>query len=415
MKRLLLVVCLLFPAIMMMGQRTVKISLQFSSSEFDINNDEVGNTIITTSHYDASFKSDTLSPALPYISCRVLIGPRDEFASYSYTSSQSLLCENVIVAPNEMAVPTSSTPASVMERTHVVYSQKAYPDDNIIFTGTHVADGYKFLTFQICPFEYNTQLKKLYLKDNVHLYINLDLSDAKMELPCGTTMRDAVKKMVVNSNDMEALYSNFSPFRQNRSSVSPQTNFEYVIITTNAMKNEFQRLADWKTRKGIKTKVLTVESIYSQYNGRTNEMRIKQALMDYYNGINQGLKYVLLAGNDSRVPVLKCWVRYDLNDTTCVDIAVAGSDWYYACLNTLDWDSNGNNRYGEVDDNVCIAPDIVVSRVCSSDTIDARAFVNRVIAYESCPDTTNWHDDILMCGKLLGKPAPPNICTPTIT
>ena len=42
--------------------------------------------------------------------------------------------------------------------------------------------------------------------------------------------------------------------------LSPKTNnqYEYAIITNNNLKSAFQKLAKWKTLKGIKTTVLTV-------------------------------------------------------------------------------------------------------------------------------------------------------------
>ena len=43
--------------------------------------------------------------------------------------------------------------------------------------------------------------------------------------------------------------------------------YEYVIITTDALKNHFNKFIEWKQRKGINIGVTTVQHILSHYSG----------------------------------------------------------------------------------------------------------------------------------------------------
>ena len=74
------------------------------------------------------------------------------------------------------------------------------------------------------------------------------------------------------------------------------------------------------------------------------------------------------------------------------------SDWFYGCLNTMNWDLNGNGVFGEIEDSVDLNSDIIVSRLPASNYQEAETMVNRIIEYESNPKTNNWEDNILMCG-----------------
>mgnify|MGYP000449506749 CR=1 FL=1 len=83
--------------------------------------------------------------------------------------------------------------------------------------------------------------------------------------------------MVYNSDDIDALYPTVA--RQN--SVANSFPVKYLVITNEELKPAFQRLANWKTTKGVKSKVLTVEEISQRYSDPIMPMRIKRAIMEY--------------------------------------------------------------------------------------------------------------------------------------
>ncbi len=103
---------------------------------------------------------------------------------------------------------------------------------------------------------------------------------------------------------------------------------------------------------------------------------------------------------------LKRWetlVKYQPNDTIC-HIDQTPSDYYYACLGDIDWDTNRNGLSGELEDGIDISPNIAVTRAPISTVEEAEIFVKRIISYELKPNIkTVWSNDFLMCGNVCGQ------------
>ena len=126
-------------------------------------------------------------------------------------------------------------------------------------------DGYRILSFNVCPFEYDATAKKLYLRTHIDIDIRLGLSSPVSQIRTGNrnAVRNTIRKMVINPEDLDE--QQLSGDNRSVSLLTKQTGFEYVIVTSNQFKNTFEELANWKSRKGIRSKVLTVEDIVSTY------------------------------------------------------------------------------------------------------------------------------------------------------
>lgn len=392
MKKIILSSFLLLISLLSMGQGIKHISLDFNVDKFKVQQDDSGEVYILSDYYDFFLNSDTLLPALPYIGYNVLIGNAEKYDSHVCSGSKSLFQSNVTMAQNPKAIPTNMQPSPNKAKSS--YSKKTYPSEFVEFAGMSECDGYRILTFHVCPFEYDARTKNLYLRKHIDLEIHLRPSPSVSSTRTGNreAVRNAIKKMVVNPEDLDEKDVPTKGFRSH-SNLTKQTGFEYVIVTSNQFKNTFQELANWKNRKGIRSKVLTVEHIDTTYIGSTTKEKIKRALADI-----DSLSYVLLGGDTLNVPTCMCYIGYS-TDADCITPA----DVYYSCLGTMNWDNNGNGFYGEQDDNVSLIPSLHVSRAPVSTVENAQVFVNRIINYESAPDTTNWKKNILMCGTSLGE------------
>lgn len=172
--------------------------------------------------------------------------------------------------------------------------------------------------------------------------------------------------------------------------------YEYLIVTDSIMAPAFQRLANWKTAKGVRAKVLTISEIDSTYSGATSQIRIKQAIKDYHAGQYNGLEYVLLGGDINIIPTQGTYIKY-----SSYTEYNAPTDLFYSCLGSLNWDTNGNGIAGELSDSIQLAPDVIVSRIPITDIESANVFVERIINYETHQVMNNWQNNILTCGKKL--------------
>ena len=389
-------------SLLSMGQTIEHVSLDFNMDDFKIQHDDVGNVFVLTDAHDYFLQSDTLLPALPYIGINVLIGSTQRYDSHVCSGPKLLFRNNVKMAHNPEVIPTNMQPSTNDVKSVMSYSERTYPSNYVEYVGMNECDGYRILTFHVCPFEYDATAKKLYLRTHIDLDIQLKPSLSVSSTRTGNrkAVRNAIRQMVINPEDMDE--QDF-PVTGNRSSynLTQQTGFEYVIVTSNQFKSTFQELANWKNRKGIRSKVLTIDDVLA-YEGSTTKEKIKRALADI-----DGLSYVLLGGDTLNVPT--CMVYIGHHETAD---SITPADVYYSCLGTMNWDSNGNGFYGELSDNVSLTPSLNVSRAPVSTVEDAQVFVNRIINYESAPDTTNWKDDILMCGATLGYRDSNNVLHP---
>jgi hypothetical protein len=155
---------------------------------------------------------------------------------------------------------------------------------------------------------------------------------------------------------------------------------EYVIVTSQAMAGEFQRLADWKTQKGVQTVVRTVEWIDQTYpNGVDRAERIRFFVRDAYQ--NWDTAFVLLGG-DTDVVAPRYAQMLIFNEKI-------PADYYYACLDG-NWNADGDARFAESisggsSDNCDLLFDVSVGRAPVSSVSQAQVFVDKILSYEKNP------------------------------
>ncbi len=418
-KYISLLIALLLPVMMAQGV-TKQITLSYNAADFSYV-EQNGMVSISSADLMAVFENDTLAPALPRFGVNVLVAPNQYFDTVTVTKTQVLVQNGIYIAPNTLPIPTNLDISSVPPKRTIVYSDTSYPASGkeVEYTGTHIMDGYKVLSFIVTPFRYDAVNGNLYLSTTISL--NIDLSErmpapgvnvSPQMLHGGTTMREAVTSMVTNTAEMEQLY----PVSQ---VVDPTSNdnfkYEYLIVTADSLKDAFMPLVHWKTTKGVKAGILTVEEIAQNYPmeyinshapageqeiGSTHllELQIKYALKDYYNGIYSGLKYVLLGGDENIIPLVSAKLRnyYDNNiiiDNNYIERSTI-IDLFYASFSKMNWYENDTiNTY-----NLNISLDINATRLPASTNIEVNTLVGKILEYESNPICETWENDILLCG-----------------
>ena len=389
MRKILLLFYLLVP-MCLFAQKSRVFSINFSEKDFSFTKDGDLLNVVSTDG-KAVIWGNTFDPALPCLGVNILISPTDEYAGFSCEEKETLVESNVIVNYIPEDLP-SNIDQDVLRTGQTNYTKKSYPDKNVLFTGTHMMDGYKYLSFVVCPFRYNAEKKSLYLKQNFSLHLNLKSTYSKGSSGSkGHNMRDIVKDMTINGNEIETLYPNLT-----KTATSTETTiYKYIIVTNEALKPVFEKLAHWKTMKGVKSKVITVEDCYDAYPNFSPQLAIKTVLANYY--YNNGMEYTLLAGDTDVVPAQICYLPHWTKDTYDTP-----ADLYYSCLDScFSWDSNGNNVYAELNDNIDLNPEFIITRCSVSTLSEAEIFVNRIIEYESFPKTDGWENNMLSCGNIL--------------
>lgn len=397
-KSILFLSFLLFAALFARGSDTKEVRLTFDGSDFSFAQ-ENGAYSISAEKFPVIYDTDTLAPALPYYVVNVLIAPTQEFQGLTVRGGESLLRSDIRVPPNKLPVPTNALDAYTPNRVFD-YALSNYPSEEVRYVSTNVLGNYKYVSLLVCPLRYDAQNHSLYLKQN--LQITLSLGTVSKAAPIAAypesesfhaKKRREIELLVYNSDDIDALY----PTAARQNSVANSFPVKYLVITNEELKPAFQRLANWKTTKGVKSKVLTVEEISQKYSDPIMPMRIKRAIMEYKGQV----EYVLLGGDVEVVPSLICTLPMQIKSPT-VDVP---ADLYYASFADLNWDKNQNGLFAEFDtsgDMVNAMADVAISRLSVTTLSDAIDMVDRLVDYEKSPKEEMLSDKMLMSGIGLG-------------
>ena len=177
-------------------ERTFK--FYFAEEEFTLESNEEGDYLIPDSKlYNWSYGKDANNPALPYINYQILLPDNYKIKTFSPSVGMTAwMPYEATLAANPQEVPTS------IDENNLPYPIKTYNFESFC-TSEEIMDGYRIANFSICPFTYYADTKKLKLATSFGLNVIIEpvSEDDKMEHV--GTMKDIVKNMVYNPEDME--------------------------------------------------------------------------------------------------------------------------------------------------------------------------------------------------------------------
>lgn len=311
---------------------------------------------------------------------------------------------------NRMAVDGTFTPYPVQPPIPIndkANDVKFTQPDASIYQGTEifpkvkakiVADynemGYHLVTVQLTPVEYDPVSQKLFVS-RLDFTLRYDMIGVDGIQPQKQSVRraDAVKKvirsMVDNPEDVDGftnqkvkVVGGGMPDVQTRAASSMPINViqeqipDYIIITNNELKSEFQRLADWKTQKGVPTLIKDVESIGKEYQGADLAEKIHTYLQECYHKWGAGL-FVLLGGDTNIIPARLYWSTYDTKNPP----GFYPSDAYFVDLNS-DWNANKNHIYREDKDGMKRERLCYIGRATVENIAETKILISRILSYE---------------------------------
>jgi hypothetical protein len=276
----------------------------------------------------------------------------------------------------------------------VYASGNPYPETKIRLTGSGTMSGFRMANLELFPVRYIPASGKLQLA--TRLVYRLSYAENRVDARVATRNQqdlfgNAVRAMVANPEDVDRFAPRIS---RSTSTTLPPGNYEYVVITEAPLDTVFQRLAAWKTLKGVPGTVVLVSWIGTNYTGYDLQEKIRNFIIDAH--ATWGTMYVLLGGqgdyNSSGQNIVPTRMgNYEGEDEPC--------DLYYAGLDGT-WDANNNHTYGEIADNTDMCSDIYVGRAPVYNTANTQTFVHKVINYEQNPPANYVKHMILPTGVL---------------
>ncbi|MCK4595500.1 hypothetical protein KAT73_01865, partial [candidate division WOR-3 bacterium] len=154
-------------------------------------------------------------------------------------------------------------------------SSNPYPE--VLVECSHVGSkaGYRIAGFLVYPVQYIPAEKRLLFYSRIDFKVYYE--EGKYPIKTKTEKQSKVfgkmvEKMVINPEDVKKWTPPIG--------FTTPDNYDYVIITIPEFSSTYQNLANWKTKKGVQAKVVTTDSIYSNYTGSDNAEKIRNFIID---------------------------------------------------------------------------------------------------------------------------------------
>lgn len=162
--------------------------------------------------------------------------------------------------------------------------------------------------------------------------------------------------------------------------------YQYLVITTEAMRTAFQVLTDHRLTPaggGYTTHIEAIEDIEANYTGVDLAEKMRNFIIDAYH--DHGTQYVVLGGDcDGEAPVIPTRGAY-ATVSSYVDSNIP-ADLYFGCLDGT-WNNDGDTLWGEMNDGVDGGDidwisEVYVGRIAADDSTEAANHINKIIAFE---------------------------------
>ena len=319
-------------------------------------------------------------PQLPLRIFNFLIPEYKDIDTIIYETESQQLQGKFLIYP---AQKKEKTDGALLENTFVLdsiiyFSEKPYPEETVEIINKGILDGNYILTLAIYPLKYLPESQNLILHKSLKLKIILKDSILPYNKPISEKRTNFHKSflsdILFNSEELIS----YPSFREYSSQISDQP--IYLIITSEKLKSSFYPLIEWKTQKGLRASLITLDSIENYYGGVDTQEKIRNFLIQTYP---QGLLWVLLGGEGEVIPFR---YAYHANSSSSIPVtSLQICDLYYADLDG-EWDKDQDGIYGElVDDSPDFFPELFIGRAPVKTKEEAETFVQKIINYEKNP------------------------------
>lgn len=339
---------------------------------------------------------------------------------------KNLVNRSLLIVPVDppISIGNDYATSSLKPDGDIYNSSLAYPTENVKIISDVYEHGYHVVTVEVCPFEYVPLNKTLSLFD-LTFTINYMHSRGVIEYPQYQSSKSAnrtyhfVHSKVKNKQDIHRFSNQRTDIvyngslNMNERSIGVSNTIvniipEYLIVTNSELKPTFQRLADWKTKKGVPTVVMAIEEVQEQNEGCDLAEKIRNYLKKCRQNWGDDF-FVLLGGDINIIPPRIATNGPDrkdsYNDKTDVytkDSTMRAQDLYFTALDG-NWNMNNNHVYNEYYqyqkenkypsdiinvDQADFGRDIYLGRAPVKNICEAENFVNKVLIYEKANSNT---------------------------
>jgi len=369
------------------ASQSVTVHVRFSGTSLTLGSttggDDATYTTVSLAGCNESTE-DEGKPGLPAKTLRILLPPGANLDSVEAAPVPEEMHMEHTVLPKQKPIPTDlSTPVVgwVPPDPGTYSSTSPYPGVRILNRreADHIGN-YICSIIKVYPVDYVGASQELTLYTDIEVTLNYHLT--------GTNPLQPIRRSATASAEMKSYIAGLVQNPELLSAYidptdsAPTVDFAIIIPPSPLdVVPEWQRLADWKTSRGLVTKVVDTDWIAANFSGVDLAERIRKFINYAYT--NWGTIFFLLGGDTDVIPDRKA--NWDFCGGTW-----GPTDLYYSDLDG-DWNGNHNAQFGEGDDSIDDTPDVFVGRAPVRSYSQAKTFVDKVLTYEKIPPTgTTW-------------------------
>ncbi len=392
---------------------SISLRLEVDTEDLAFEDAESGGVLLAVKGFDHLNYLDY--PGLPYRVVNVLLPQGEIVSSYDIAVLDIVEIDSDI----DLAIfegdllEDGSRAGIVASADEVTIDGSLFPKWKVRHIGTSNYRGFRIASFALYPFAYDLASGRLTLDREVELVVQteFDVTDTegavrKRHIPgFREESEEHVRALVINPEQSATyVFDDIvvdAPDRGFLPSYLPSmegSEVAYVIVTNEEMAPAFERLAEWKTMKGVPAVVRTVEWIYQNYRaGADRAESIRNFLQEAY--ANWGTEWVLLGGDTEIIPARYGYVSFFAGD-------FIPTDMYFSCLDG-NWNADGDTLWGEAyhtisdpGDEADIYSEVYIGRMPATTYQEADLLVGKTIDYAT-PIEYDSKNDFLMLAEVI--------------
>ncbi len=394
---------MLFAAMLSMQLAASSLPAETITQEYHFGSPLVTKTKIDGTSYDrievrgAPSGGQIGHPCLPRAAARLLLPPGATVVNITATCDdrQSLGC-GYLIEPVQPPVPLSLAdsyePSPVPPMPDIYSGDQPYPGTDFDLDHLQKLRGYHILILRLLPVQYQPSTGSLMVCSNLKVVVDCEASAGRPPMHRGLA---ADAELVRKSVDNPQMVDRYRDQAAGRSS-----NFDLLILTTQARVADFQPLKSYHDTTGVLTEIHTLSDV-----GSADPDDVRDYIRARYQA--DGIGFVLIGADDDVIPAkdlyVKSWDGIIHGDPPFYAYDMP-SDFYFGCLDgTFNYD--GDSLWGEPDDgdgggDVDLMAEVFVGRCPADDSLDVVRFVNKTIHYLSTPAPSL--EKVLLAGEHLG-------------
>jgi hypothetical protein len=341
------------------------------------------------------------APELPAVAFTYLLPQKKKLAQVEIIEAQwERIPGDFYIYPKQQEIAIFDEREFADPNSMIYDSDNHFPREVIVSVHSGNTRGYQLGQVSIVPFRYFPKSRKLHRLKKLILSFQLEdcepgISPMRQTRLAQEAAEQFLSQVVVNRGsigdlDKKPVYY----IEDNPNDLSPTdlpsllgAPIDLLIITTNSQFDGYAELAHFRKIMGYNTAVRTLAWVRQHYTGVDDAERIRKFIADAV--ANWGVLYALLGGDVLDIPTRWVWTA-PLYSQWPVHIV---TDHYYSDLDG-DWNRDGDEKYGEVDDSLDLFPDVFVGRLPTTNSIQVRDYLDKLKAY-LFPDSTDYQTKAL--------------------